>query len=114
MLSNIPISLPKVNKNCLSSFHLYIIQLEGEQIPERRRAMYIRLHEMGIGVNVHYIPVHTQPFYQKLGFKLGDFPRAEEFYQKSLTIPLHVNLSKNEQSYIVSCIRDLLQMELLR
>ena len=55
-------------------------------------------------VNLHYIPVHMQPYYQKMGFKLGDFPEAELYYQEAITLPLHVQLTADQQTFVVGSL----------
>ncbi len=100
-LSNFPIQLPYQHKYGRSSFHLFPILLENEN--ERKR-IYKFLQEVGIGVNVHYIPVHLQPVYKSLGFKKGDFPNAENYYSRTLSIPIHTRLSPEDLSYIVGTI----------
>ncbi|MCK8043386.1 UDP-4-amino-4,6-dideoxy-N-acetyl-beta-L-altrosamine transaminase [Shewanella sp. 1CM18E] len=80
-----------------SAWHLMIILLP-EQID--RKSVFEQLREANIGVNVHYIPVHTQPYYGKLGFKVGDFPVAEAFYQRIITLPLHPQLEFAQLDYI--------------
>ena len=59
-----------------------------------------------IMVNLHYIPVHTQPFYQKMGFKLGDYPEAEQYYREAISIPMHVNLTDEDLQFVASCLRE--------
>ena len=106
LLSDLPIDLPRVKNDCFSSYHLFIIRLLGSEVASRRRALYDHLKKQGIGVNVHYIPVHIQPFFKSLGFKRGDFPNAEQYYSRALTLPLHVNLSVANQSYIASSLKE--------
>ena len=88
-----------------SSWHLYVVQL---QQPAHRREVFDTLRAAGIGVNVHYIPVHMQPDYQRLGFKAGDFPNAEAHYAAALTLPLHARLTDAEQDYVVHTLREAL------
>ena len=90
--------LPTIEIDGRSSLHLYVVQL-----PETicRLSVFEKMREAGIGVNVHYIPVHLQPFYKALGYGEGDFPIAESYYSRALTLPLHPNLANAEQDYIV-------------
>jgi UDP-4-amino-4,6-dideoxy-N-acetyl-beta-L-altrosamine transaminase len=83
-----------------SSHHLYPVRLVSPKID--RRQVFDRLRSAGIGVNVHYIPVHTQPYYNALGFKHGDFPEAEKYYAEALSLPLHYELTENDQDYVVN------------
>jgi dTDP-4-amino-4,6-dideoxygalactose transaminase len=64
------------------------------------------LRAKDIMVNLHYIPVHTQPYYQNMGFKLGDFPDAEQYYREAISIPMHVNLTEVEQDFVASALRE--------
>ncbi|WP_020406917.1 UDP-4-amino-4,6-dideoxy-N-acetyl-beta-L-altrosamine transaminase [Hahella ganghwensis] len=83
-----------------SSWHIFVIQ-----VPEDcRRAMFDLLRESGIGVNVHYIPIYLQPFYQQLGFRSGYCPQAELFYQQALTIPLYTSLSEGELQQVADSV----------
>jgi UDP-4-amino-4,6-dideoxy-N-acetyl-beta-L-altrosamine transaminase len=83
-----------------SANHLYPVRLVGPNVD--RRQVFDRLRSAGIGVNIHYIPVHTQPYYSALGFKRGDFPEAEKYYSQAISLPLHVELTESDQDYIVA------------
>ena len=97
---NLPIDIPKIDKNSISSYHLYIIKISSNNEKERLK-LYSYLKENGLGVNVHYIPVHMQPYYRSLGFSDGDFPEAERYYKSAISIPLHPGLTQANQNYIV-------------
>ena len=90
-----------------SSLHLYVVRLP-KVSPEFRRLAFERLRSAGIGVQVHYIPVHTQPYYEKLGFRLGDFPEAESFYEDALSLPIFPTLTFEQQDIVISEIVELL------
>src|SRR5690554_4392917 len=83
MLVNLPLTLPWQHPKSYSSRHLYVIRLQRDRVTPTHRQVFERLREQGIGVNLHYIPVHTQPYYQELGFKPGEFPAAEAYYARS-------------------------------
>lgn len=85
-----------------SAFHLYPIQVR----PEDRRRVFDGLRARGIGVQVHYIPVHTQPYYQALGFRTGEYPQAERYYAGSISLPIYAGLSDAEQDVVVEALRD--------
>ena len=70
--------------------------------PKTHRQVFECLRKNGIGVNLHYIPIHTQPFYQKLGFNWGDFPNSESYYNEAISIPIFPGLKKSEQAEIIS------------
>lgn len=91
----------------LSACHLYVIRLD-ESLLDRRRAVFEAMHAAGIGVNVHYIPVHTQPYYRALGFATGDFPEAEHYYAAAMTLPLHPQLVGEEIDRVVSTLEEIL------
>lgn len=93
--------------NCLSAYHLYLILLPETNNKKHKQAI-INLREQGIFAHVHYIPVHLQPYYQNLGFKLGDFPNAEQYYQRVITLPLYPKLTKKEQDYVIERVKNIL------
>ena len=107
-LKDLPISLPKVRKNTLSSFHLYIIQIN-KKIKKGRDEVFKGLLKLGIGVNVHYIPIHLQPFFKSKGFKLGQFKNSENFFKQSITIPLHCGLTNFQLNRIIYSIKKCLK-----
>jgi UDP-4-amino-4,6-dideoxy-N-acetyl-beta-L-altrosamine transaminase len=89
----------------ISSYHLYVLRLSGAAAP-RRREIFVALRAEGLGVNVHYIPVPWQPYYQqRFGYKLGQFPRAEDYYRCALTIPLHTALSDRDVDFVIQTVR---------
>lgn len=91
----------------LSACHLYVIRLD-ESLLDRRRGIFEAMRAAGIGVNVHYIPVHTQPYYRALGFATGDFPEAERYYAAAMTLPLHPQLVGEEIDWVVSTLEEVL------
>lgn len=102
LLKNTLIILPYQNKDTHSSYHLYPIQLKGKN----RKLIFEKLREANIGVHVHYIPVHTQPYYQQLGFKQGDFPNSQNYYNQAISLPLFHLMTHKEQDYIVDCLKE--------
>lgn len=107
-LSNLPITLPWQHSDSYSAFHLYVIRLKLDEINKTHREVFESLRSSGIGVNLHYIPVHTQLYYQKLGFNEGDFPEAEAYYREAISLPLYPSLSKDKQDYIVNALKSAL------
>lgn len=91
-----------------SALHLYPVQIDLEPISRTFSQVFDLLREQGIGVNVHYIPVHLQPYYQRLGFKLGDFPVAEDYYTKTLSLPLYSDLSFAQQERVIKVLTEAL------
>ena len=106
ILQNLPLDLPAECPAGQSAWHLYIIQLHDEN---RRLAVFEALRSAGIGVNVHYIPIHTQPYYQKLGFHWGDFPQAEAFYSRIISLPLYADLTAEQQQQVSLALQQALQ-----
>ena len=114
LLADLPLILPYRNPANQSALHLYPIQIQPENMqPESGKTRqqifdYLRAH--GIGVNVHYIPVHTQPYYrQRFGFKPGDFPNAETYYSRAISLPLYFSLSEDEQDTVVATLKQAFQ-----
>ena len=107
-LAKLPITLPYQSGSTQSSWHLYVIRLQLDKINKTHQAIFNGLREAGILVNLHYIPVHLQPYYQKLGFKINDFPIAEQYYKEAISIPLFAQLSESEQNYIIQTLEQLL------
>ena len=103
-----PLQLPVHIPGHYSAFHLYVVLLDNEQ-EGRRRYLLEQLRSQGIQAHVHYIPVHTQPYYRQLGFQEGDFPEAEKYYRKCLTLPIYPRLSTADQAYVVETVKGLLQ-----
>jgi UDP-4-amino-4,6-dideoxy-N-acetyl-beta-L-altrosamine transaminase len=108
LLALLPVGYQQQIEQSHSAWHLFVIRLQLTQINKNRQQVFTELREMGIGVNVHYIPVHLQPYYQQLGFKLGDFPKAEHYYQEAISLPLFFDLTDKQQSYIVECLSTIL------
>lgn len=98
LLSDLPLTLPSVLDSVYSAWHLFVILLDDCGI---RRDVFERMRLSNIGVNVHYIPVHTQPWYRKMGFDLGDFPVAENYYRRAISLPMYPALKEWEQEKIV-------------
>ena len=102
LLGDTPVVTPVRSVDASSSFHLYVIRVA----PSHRQALFEHLRGKDIGVNVHYIPVHPQPYYEALGFKSGDFPEAERYYQEAISLPLYPGLSESDQDYVVATLKE--------
>jgi UDP-4-amino-4,6-dideoxy-N-acetyl-beta-L-altrosamine transaminase len=100
LLANLAVKTPWQHPDSRSALHLYPIRVDAG----RRRAIFDALRASGIGVNVHYIPVHLQPYYRDLGFASGQFPEAERYYDEAISIPLYATLSDSEQDTVVAAI----------
>ena len=108
LLRELPITLPWQDPNGNSSFHLYIIRLNLDRIAKTHRQVFAELRAAGIQVNLHYMPVHLQPWYRKLGFQPGDFPEAERYYRDAITLPLYYGLSDEDQDRVVTTLSRIL------
>jgi len=102
-LAGMQITLPQLDAN--SAWHLYVIHVDDK----KRRHVFDYMRESGIGVNVHYIPIHTQPYYAKLGFKQGNFPNAEKFYAGAISLPIFPTLQEDEQEYVIEKLQEALK-----
>lgn len=105
MLALLPVVRPWQHPDSYSGLHLYVIRLELAKISKSRRAVFEGLRARGIGVNLHYIPVHTQPHYSQMGFRNGDFPEAEQYYQEAITLPMYPTMSEAEQDEVIAALK---------
>jgi len=104
-LKNLPLKLIEVPDNVYSSFHLAIIKLDNKEI---HQYVFEGMRKNGIGVQLHYSPVHLQPFYKKFGFKKGDFPKSEEYASRSFSLPLYPELTNHNLKKIVEILKELI------
>jgi UDP-4-amino-4,6-dideoxy-N-acetyl-beta-L-altrosamine transaminase len=109
LLAALPVLRPVQCPDRLSSHHLYVIEIDDTRCAVARAVAFARLRQAGIGVNVHYIPIHLQPYYRRLGFKPGDFPVAERYYARALTLPLYPDLTEAQQDQVVAGLRAALE-----
>ncbi len=108
LLSNLPLTTPWQHPDSYSGLHLYVIRLNLNGIKKTHRQVFTALRDKGIGVNVHYIPIHLQPFYVRMGFKMGDFPQAERYYTEAISLPMFHTLTDQQQDHVVNSLRELL------
>ncbi|BAV73648.1 UDP-4-keto-6-deoxy-N-acetylglucosamine 4-aminotransferase [Pseudomonas chlororaphis subsp. aurantiaca] len=109
LLADLPLTLPQAQEQAQSAWHLYVVRLQPERIRRSHREVFEALREAGVGVNLHYIPVHLQPYYRDLGFAAGDFPEAERYYAEAISLPLFPALEDEQQTYVVEQLRQLIQ-----
>ena len=109
LFSDLPVILPARSSDRLSAWHLYVIEVDEARTPVTRQAIFSALRSAGIGANVHYIPIHLQPYYASQGFKRGDYPAAEAYYRRAISIPLYPQLSEAQQEFVVETIRESLR-----
>jgi|TARA_B110000971_G_C19972088_1_gene483112 UDP-4-amino-4,6-dideoxy-N-acetyl-beta-L-altrosamine transaminase len=108
LLKDLPLITPVQSSDSYSALHLYPIQLKLEQISKPHDQVFNELRQSGLGVNLHYIPIHMQPYYQKMGFKKGDFPIAEAYYGRAISIPIYQGLTFDLQDEVVIILKRLL------
>lgn len=108
LLQDCSLVLPKQASERTSSRHLYVVKLKLEELKVSRKEVFTQLREAGVGVNLHYVPVHTQPYYQAFGFSSGDFPEAENYYESVISIPLFAQMSHGDQDFVVAKLKELL------
>ena len=106
-LADLPLQLPFRESFGYSAFHLYVVLLDKARAAERR-AVFESLRSQGIGVNVHYIPVHMQPFHREPGREAGAFPCAEDYYARAISIPMYASLTDHEQDQVVAALESAL------
>ena len=108
LLADLPLTLPTPQPEAESAWHLYVVRLQTERLQHSHRQIFEGLRAAGIGVNVHYIPVHLQPYYRDLGFAAGDFPQAEAYYAQAISLPLFPAMTDEQQDFVVDQLRRLL------
>ena len=108
LLQDLPITLPWQHADSYSGMHLYVIRLQLDKINKNHLEVFQGLRDAGILVNVHYIPVHLQPYYRAMGFVQGQFPQAEQYYSEAISLPMYPTLTDAQQDSVVSTLRELL------
>ena len=108
LLNDLPIIRPYQDRDCYSALHLYPIQIDLEKVSKSRKQVFNKLKEDGIGVNVHYIPIHTQPYYLRFDLKKDEFENSEMYYKRAISIPIFSSMSLDQQDKVVSTIKRVL------
>ncbi len=109
LLAALPVVTPWQHPDSYSGLHLYVVRLQLGIIDKTHRQVYEALREQGIGVNLHYIPVHTQPHYQRMGHKVGDYPQSEQYYAEAISLPMYQTLTDEQQDQVVAVLNKVLQ-----
>ena len=109
LLQDLPVVIPQVLEGANPSWHLYMVRVDFSKAKQDKVQFFAEMKKRGIVLNLHYIPVHTQPYYQKLGFKQGDFPKSEKSYEEIFTLPLYYALTEEQQDDVVAALRDCLK-----
>ena len=108
LLKDLPLITPAQSSDSYSSLHLYPVQLKLEQLSKAHNQIFDELRKNGVGVNLHYIPIHMQPYFQNMGFKKGNFPIVEDYYSRAISIPIYQGLTTELQDKVVKVLKDLL------
>ena len=107
-LQDLPLQLPSVQPENRSAFHLYVVHLDKKAARKSHRVVFDALKQSGIGVNLHYQPVHLQPYYRKMGFGEGQYPVAETHGESAITLPLYAAMTDEQQNEVVNTMRQVL------
>jgi UDP-4-amino-4,6-dideoxy-N-acetyl-beta-L-altrosamine transaminase len=111
LLADLPVTTPRQHPDGYSGLHLYVIRLQLDNLTKTHRQVFESLRAQGIGVNLHYIPVHTQPYYQAMGFAAEDFPEAMAYYHEAISLPMFQGLTDEQQDQVVCALRVALGLE---
>lgn len=106
MLADLPITLPWQHPDSYSAYHLYVIRLKLGKISASHLEVFEALRAKDILVNLHYIPVHLQPYYRQMGFKEGSFPEAERYYSEAISIPIYPGLKDVEINLVLDTLKE--------
>lgn len=110
LLASLPVTTPLQHVDSYSGLHLYVIRLKLRAINQTHRQVFESLREQGVGVNLHYIPVYTQPFYAQMGFKPEDFPASQDYYRDAISIPMFQTMTNDQQDLVVAALAKALQV----
>ena len=108
LLRDLPLRTPFVLKEAQPSWHLYIVRIDFDRVRKTKQQIFAEMREKGVALNLHYIPVHTQPYYEALGFHAEDCPAAVEYYREALTLPLYPCMTDAEQEMVAQALREVL------
>lgn len=109
LIKNLPVRHQDIIKHNKSSYHLFVILLNLKKIKKKYNQVFNELRKKGLLVNLHYSPIHLQPFYKNLGFKTGDFPIAENYAKQAISLPLYYDLNKKDQKKIISILTKIIE-----
>jgi UDP-4-amino-4,6-dideoxy-N-acetyl-beta-L-altrosamine transaminase len=105
LLVDLPLILPWQSPEGCSAFHLYVVRVDNTKTKATRSQMFVALRAANIGVNVHYIPLHTQPYYRRMGFTEGMFPAVEQYYNESISLPMYSAMTEEQQDRVISVLK---------
>jgi dTDP-4-amino-4,6-dideoxygalactose transaminase len=104
LLADLPVNTPWQHEDSYSGLHLYVIRLKLAEINKTHRQVFEALRALGVGVNLHYIPVYFQPYYENLGFKAGYCLKAEQYYAEAISLPMYPSLSEVQQDLVITLL----------
>ena len=110
LLRALPVLTPWQHENSYSGYHLYVIRLKLGETKKTQKQFYTALYAAGLGVNVHYIPVYRQPYYEQMGFSIEYCPQAEQYYSEVISIPMYPGLTEAQQDFVVTVLGKALQV----
>ncbi len=110
LLESLPVTIPYQHFDAYSGRHLYVIRLKLDEVARTHREVFEFLREQGIGVNLHYIPVYRQPYYERMGFKAGYCPEAEQYYREAISVPMYPGLTAELQDQVMKALRKALNV----
>jgi UDP-4-amino-4,6-dideoxy-N-acetyl-beta-L-altrosamine transaminase len=105
LLKDLPLVVPYQHNDGYSAFHLYIVRLKNA----KHKQIFEYLRKNGIGVNLHYIPIHMQPYYQKMNVKFSNLKQSELYYKEAISLPLHPTMTEQQQDFVIESLREALQ-----
>lgn len=108
LLNSLPLQIQTRPIECYSGMHLYVIRIETDKVIKPHKQIFEEMRKAGIGVNLHYIPIHLQPYYQRMGFNKGEFTESEKYYEQAITLPLFPDLKEIEVNTIVNTLAHIL------
>lgn len=108
LLRDLPLKTPRVMEGTKPSWHIYIVRVDFSHVRKTKKQIFEEMRAQGFAMNLHYIPVHTQPYYKAMGFRQGDFPASEKYYEEAFTLPLYYGLTNDEQDEIIRAFRGVL------
>ncbi len=108
LLADLPLRMPYQSSDTNSSWHIYVVRLNKTRVKKSKIKIFEEMKKRGVTLNLHYIPVHLQPYYQELGFNQGDFPASERYYREAITLPLYYSLTDEQQDEIVAVLKEVL------
>lgn len=109
MLQGVPLRLPYQNPDTNSSWHLYVVRVNFEKARLSKQELFEKMRAHGVQLNLHYIPVHLQPYYEAFGFKEGDFSVSEKYYEEAVSLPIYYDLTDEQQDNVIKALREVLK-----